>query len=193
MTITLDRNLSTATNTEVKENSLIAAPILYLDFPSLFKYYSGATTNILLSSSAVMPAGSYVGVGGISSLSAVEESTDLKSTRLVAELNGLDSTYVALVLSQQYFGRDASYGLAILDTDYKVIGEPILLFKGYMSILKVDLEEKAKVTVEIESILADWERPRVKRYNDATQETIDSSDNGFKNVAAIISKEVTWG
>lgn len=193
MTITLDRNLAAATDTEVKKSSLITAPILYLDFPTLTKYYAGTTTNITLGSGTVMPAGTYVGVGGIASVAVAEETTELKSTRLVCELNGLDSTYIALVLAEQYFGRDASYGLAVLDSSYKVVGEPIILFKGYISMMNINLEEKAKITVEIESILADWERPRVMRYNDNTQETIDPTDDGFNNVAKNVHKEVVWG
>jgi hypothetical protein len=193
MTVTLDRNLSTNTNTEVKKSNLVAAVILYLDFPSIFKYYAGTTNNIILGSSTVMPAGIYVGVGGISSVTVVEESSEMKSTKLVAELNGLDETYISLVLGQQYFGRDASFGMAVLDSDYRIIGEPILLFKGYMSLLTADIDSSTKISVEIESILADWERPRVKRYNSATQNEIDNTDEGFDNVAAIVNKEVTWG
>lgn len=195
MTITLDRNLATATDTEVKKGSLITAPLLWLNFdsPTMGRYYAGTTTNVTISSNAVMPAANYVGVGGISSISVAEETVELKATKLVAELNGIDSTYVALVLAEQYFGREASYGIAVLDSSYKVIGEPILLFKGFMSLLNIEIDEKAKITVEIESILADWERPRVKRWNDSTQQTIDASDDGFKNVASIINKDVTWG
>jgi len=193
MTITLDRNLASTTNDEVKKSSLIVAPLLYLNFPTLSKYYAGTTTNVTLGSSTVMPAATYLGVGGISTLSVMEESIDLKSSKLIAELNGLDSTYIALVLAEQYFGSDASYGLVTLDSNYKIIGEPVLLFKGLISVLTADIEEKAKVSIEIESILADWERPRVKRYNDATQYEIDPTDDGFKNVAAIVNKEITWG
>ncbi len=193
MTITLDRNLTAITNTEVKKQSLIAAPILYLDFPSLEKYFAGSNINITVNSNAVMPSGTYIGVGGISSVSVTEETADLKATNLVVDLNGLDSTYVAMVLAEQYYGRDASMGLAILDSNYKLIGEPVLLFKGFMSKLLIDLEDKAKVSVELESIFMDWERPRVKRYNTTSQATIDGVDAGFNNVAIIINKEVTWG
>ena len=140
-----------------------------------------------------MPAGFYIGVGGISSISVVEESIDLKSAKLSVELNGLDNTYIALILAELYFGREATLGLAMLDTEYKIIGEPLVLFKGFMSILTANLDSKTSIRVEIESILANWERPRIKRYNTGTQSDVSSTDRGFDNVADNMTKELVWG
>jgi hypothetical protein len=193
MTITLTRGIDSETDTSLKSSQTIAVPLLYLDFPSLAKYYSGSNTNIVLSSGVVMPAGTYVGVGGISTIGTSEESTELKSTSLTAEINGLDSSAIALVLSEQYYGRDALFGIAVLNSSYQIIGEPILLFKGFISVLNTQLDTDTKITVNIESILADWERPRVKRYNDASQKLIDGTDTGFRNVENIINKEIIWG
>lgn len=193
MPITLDRNLDVAVKNEVAGSALSLAPILYLDFPTLVKYYAGSLNNIHLKSNAVMPSGIYVGVGGISNLSVVEETEELKAAKLVAELNGIDSTEVALVLAEDYYARDAILGLAILDSNYKIIAEPIILFKGFISILKATIEKNAKIVVEMESILADWERPRVKRYNEDTQAEVDPTDQGFSNVARSVNKEVAWG
>ncbi len=197
MPITLDRNLDALTNAEFKNtgpggSKLIAVPLLYLDFVTFNKYYSGATVNIDLKSSAIMPAGIYLGVGGISSITSSEESIDLKSTSLTVELNGVDSTYIALVLAELYYGREATLGLATLDANYRVVGEPLILFKGFMSILSISLDNSTKISVEIESILADWERPRVRRYNTGTQALIDPDDRGFDNVSDIISKTIVW-
>lgn len=193
MAITLNRNLNASTDTELKLPQLISAPLLFLDFPSLSKYYAGSSTNIELISSTVMPNAIYLGVGGISSISGSEESIELKSTKINAIINGLDSTYIALVLAENYYGRDATLGLATLDSNYVIIGEPVILFKGFMSILTINSLEKFSIDVEIESILADWERPRVKRYNTGTQELIDGTDKGFDNVADNITKEIVWG
>ena len=193
MAITLDRNLSGTTNTELKSSQLVAVPLLYLDFPSLVKYYAGSNVDIVVSSSAVMPTGTYQGVAGISSVAVVEESIELRANSIVAELNGLDNTYIALVLGEQYYGRDATLGLAVLDSDYQIVGEPIILFKGFMSVLTADIDSNSKITVELESILSDWERPRLKRYNSSSQDEIDSSDEGFSNVDSIVNKEITWG
>ena len=131
-------------------------------------------------------------MGGISSITSSEESIDLKSTSLTVELNGIDSSYIALVLSELYYGREATLGLATLDANYRVVGEPLILFKGFMSILSISLDSSTKISVEIESILADWERPRVRRYNSGTQELVDPTDRGFDNVSDIISKTIVW-
>jgi hypothetical protein len=195
MTITLDRGIDATSNAAAKSSALIAVPILFLDFraPTMAKYFAGANVNIIIANSDVMPAGTYLGVAGVSSISTTEESLEVKSTAITAELNGIDSTYIALVLAEQYFGRDAYYGIVLLDSDYLPVGDPILLFKGFISVLNTEIQEQAKVTVEIESIFTDWERPRVLRYNTKSQSLIDGNDSGFNNVGPIVNKEVTWG
>ena len=193
MSLTLDKNLGSSVEAATKGQSLVAVPLLYLDFPSLAKYFAGSSTNIEIRSSTIIPAATYIGVGGISAISAVEESSDFSSTSLTAELNGIDSTYVAMVLGENYFGRDASLALGVLDNNYKIVGDPILLFKGFMSLLETSIEKEAKFTVKIESMFGQWERPRVLRYNTATQKTINANDRGFDNVAPNVNKEITWG
>ena len=195
MPITLDRNLNSLTNTELQSDSLVAVPIIFLDFPSLEKYFAGSSTNIVIPTSAnqIMPAATYVGVGGIASIATTEESTELKSSKLTVELNGLDSTYIALVLAEQYFAQEARLALVTLDSNHAVVGEPLILFKGFMSVLTTSVENKFSISVEISSVLADWERPRIKRYNTGTQQLIDGTDRGFDNVADLINKEVVWG
>ena len=198
--LTLSKNPSglpaiDTTIAEFDKPSLIAVPILFLDFPSLNKWFSGANININLLSGAVMNnAGTYVGVGGISAVSTSEESIELKSQKLTVEINGIDSTFMALVLSENYFGREATFGLVTLDSSTSLVqGEPIILFKGFMSVLSIEMDTNTKIIVEIESILANWERPRVKRYNTSTQQGTDVTDKGFNNVASLIHKEIKWG
>ena len=193
MTITLDRDMSALSSAEIQKDSFVVVPLLYLDFDGLLQNYAGSNVNIQVKTSTVIPAATYVGVGGISTISVVEERSDLGATTLTAELNSLDSQTVALVLANQYFGRDASFAVGILDSSYTLIGEPLLLYKGFMSVLTAEIAEQAKFTVEIDSIFRNWERPRVLRYNTPTQTSIDPLDRGFNNVAPIVNKEITWG
>jgi len=193
------RDIDATTNTEVTtSSSLRVVPILYLNFFDTIgqqvveKYYSGSSVDLTVTGSTIMPNGVYEGVGGISSVTAIQETSDLQAPQLTVELNGIDTTYIAQVLALQYFGREAKLALTVLDENFDTIGDVVLLFKGFMSKLTADIEKDAKVTVIIESILADWERPRVKRYNDNTQRLIDPTDKGFVRVEELINKEVVW-
>ena len=191
MTLTLDRNLHIDVENSTKSGQTIAVPLLYINFasPTLAKHYAGSNVDVVVSSSAAIPAETYIGVGGISTIAVAEESVELKSTKLTVELNGLDSTDVALVLAEPYYGKEATLALAILNNDYQVLGDPIVLFKGFCSIMRLSLDTKASISMDIESILANWERPRVKRYNSADRGT----DTGFGNIVAGVSREVIWG
>lgn len=204
MVMDLTRNFNTTTGDALAASQVIAAPVLYLNFPDkddtgpdteFQKYYAGSTVDIVIPVNDIIPDATYIGVGGISAISTIEETSELKAPKLTVELNGIDSTYISLVLAENYYGGDATLALVLLGSDHAILtdSEPVILFKGFMSILTLAMSEgKANITLELESILADWERPRVNRYNTGTQRNIDPNDRGFDNVADIISKEIIW-
>jgi hypothetical protein len=41
--------------------------------------------------------------------------------------------------------------------------------------------------------LADWDRPRVRRYNAADQAITDSADKGFEFVPQMVERNIRWG
>jgi len=41
--------------------------------------------------------------------------------------------------------------------------------------------------------LVDWERPRIRRYNNADQQVAFTGDKGFEFVPQMVEKELIWG
>jgi len=62
-----------------------------------------------------------------------------------------------------------------------------------MDTMDVELGTTASITVAAESRLADWDRPRVRRYNAADQNISYPSDKGFEFVPQMVEKSIRWG
>jgi hypothetical protein len=61
-----------------------------------------------------------------------------------------------------------------------------------MDQMSIDLGETAAVTVRLENRMADWERPRVRRYTDEDQQRAYPGDLGFQFLTATVDKDIVW-
>lgn len=135
----------------------------------------------------------WIGLGNLGTISAIEEGQDMQEYGCTLTLSGIPSDYVAKSLGTGYQGRTATIWLAPLTDDYQVLSDPVIVFKGRMDTMPIQLGADAAIQVTVESKLTDWERARVRRYNDADQKAEHSSDRGFEYVALMVEKELVWG
>lgn len=135
----------------------------------------------------------WIGVGTLGSISEIEEGVDLQMYGLTLSLSGLESSVVAKCLGTGYAGRPATVWLGLLDVDYQIIADPIVVFKGVMDTMPLKLGKDAVIQLTIESKLVNWERPYGRRYNDEDQKFEFSGDRGFEFVSQMVEKEILWG
>lgn len=135
----------------------------------------------------------YSGVGALGRISAVAEGAELQSYSVQLALSGVPSELVSMALADQYQGREACLYLALLDEQHRVSGEPVLLYRGQMDTLDIELGKTATLTLTVQSRLADWERPRLRRYTHEEQLADYPEDKGFEFVAQMAEKTIYWG
>lgn len=134
----------------------------------------------------------FVGVGLLGGISAIEENAELRSYGITLEMSGIPRTMVQVALTEQYQGRAAVVYEAQLDAARQVIAATVI-FRGRMDVMEVLLGETATVRVSAENRLADWERPRARRYTHEDQIRFHPDDSGFSFVSATTEKTITWG
>ncbi len=135
----------------------------------------------------------YLGVGHLGALSAVPEGAELQGYAVQMTLSGIPAGFISLALADQYQGRDARLWLALLDEQYRLTGSPVLIFRGRMDTLDIELGETATLTLTVQSRLSDWERPRLRRYTHEDQQSKFPADKGFEFVAQMAEKTIYWG
>jgi len=135
----------------------------------------------------------WLGVGRLGGIDPIKESGDLQALGLSFRISGIDPSSIALALGTQYQGRSCKVWLAPLTTEHTVIADPILIFWGRLDTMDIDLGQTATISVSAESRLADWDRPRVRRYNHEDQQIDFPGDLGFQFVPGMVEKELRWG
>ena len=136
---------------------------------------------------------SWIGVGKLGTISELEEGTDLQMYGCTLTLSGLESSLIASCFGTGYAGRPATIWMGLLDSDYQIIPDPIVVFKGIMDTMPIKLGAEAAIQLTIESKLVNWERPYGRRYNNEDQQSEYSTDKGFEFVAQMVEKEIFWG
>ncbi|MCL2761445.1 MAG: hypothetical protein FWD70_07355 [Desulfuromonadales bacterium] len=136
----------------------------------------------------------WLGLGELGGISGVTEGGDLQMYGCTLQLTGIDPNYVYLALDPTEFqGRDATIWLAPLDKDYKILNNPVIVFKGRMDVMPIEMGDTATIQLTIESKLIDWERPRMRRYNHEDQISQYPNDLGLQFIPQMVEKELYWG
>ena len=82
---------------------------------------------------------------------------------------------------------------AVTFPGYALIADPVEIFKGRVNQINIEAGETATISLTVESRLVDWERRRVRRYNNADQQVAFSGDKGFEFVPRMVEKELILG
>lgn len=135
----------------------------------------------------------WYGVGRLGSIEPVGEGASLEARGLRFAMSGIAPEHVAVALGTHYQGRACKVWFAPLDEAHAPIADPVMVFNGRLDTMDVELGETATITVSAESRLADWDRPRVRRYNAEDQRLTDPADKGFEFVPQMVDKNIRWG
>jgi hypothetical protein len=135
----------------------------------------------------------WLGVGRLGGIGAIEEGATLEARGLQLAISGVPPENIAIALGQSYQGRDCKVWAAPLTEGHAVLSDPALVFWGRMDTMDIDLGETATITVSAESRLADWNRPRVRRYNHEDQQIDFAGDLFFDQGPQMVEKELRWG
>lgn len=162
--------------------------LLELDFVSGFVRVHSAAGDV------VFNGDTFQGVGTHGGISNAEESEELRAYQVRMTLNGIDPAIISTAFDEVYQGRSARVWAGALTSDYQLIADPILVFSGRMDNMQVTLGERsASIDLTVTNKLADWDRPRIRRYNRADQQAVFPGDKGFDFAEEMVSKTLFWG
>jgi len=135
----------------------------------------------------------WTGLGNVGGISATAEGEDLEMYGITLTMSGVPPEMISLALSSGYQGRPATVWLAPLDSNYQLLSDPTIIFRGRMDTMPVEIGKEAIIQLSVESRLVDWERPRQRRYNHADQTSEYPNDKGFEFVPQMAEREIVWG
>ena len=138
----------------------------------------------------------YLANGNLLGFSGVQESADLQVTEAQVQLSGVDQTWVALVLAENYIDRRIVIYKAFLDTATDaLIVDPGAIFDGRMDSPTIEEDPgsgKCTVTLTATSHWVDFERRPGRHTNLAEQKSFFPTDTAFRYVTEQ-TRTITWG
>lgn len=184
MTLRLDTLSAAETVKEVTHPILLA----WLDFVSGTKRLWSGIGDLSWDSQT------WQGTGNLGRISTIEETMELRATGMAMQLSGVNSADLNEVIVEPIQGRKARVYLGFLDANAQLVADPVVLFDGRMDTVEiVDGGAVATITMMVESRLRDLDRPRVRRYTDADQQTRFAGDKGLEYVPSLQEIAIPWG
>lgn len=170
-----------------KADNVIPVNFVALDFDSASVYVNSTPYSLTFGGDT------YLGVGNLGSISGVQEGADIQARGIELTLSGIPPELVAIALDEPYQGRPLSAWIGFLDDNHSLIVDPVKLGTWKMDTMDIKVGKVATISVKAESRLANWNRPKIKRYTNEEQQKIYPTDKGLEFVPEMAEKELIWG
>lgn len=151
---------------------------------------SGTSRIVTAPYDIVIDGNTFIG-GKAAALSGIEEVSEMQASTMTGELSGIPVDAISIALDEPFQGRPVTVWMVPMDADWAPI-DPVLLFRGLIDQMEVEIGDTAKVVCRFVNRLASWELPRIQRYSDEEQQQAHPGDFFFQHAAAMESREVTW-
>ncbi len=183
----MSRTLTAAVDTGVAQPNVSDLLMAYMDFTSGIVRVTTLTYDISYGGFT------WKGGGAVGSVEPVQESADQQAHELLLKLSGVQTDTISTALGEHYQGREGRLYWAMMDANHQIVPDPVLLFQGRLDTMDLELTSQAVISLRVQSRLADWNRARVRRYNDADQQKAHPGDKFCQYVEQMVSVQLIWG
>lgn len=141
----------------------------------------------------VLSGDTYVGCGGIGSISVISESADVTADPVNLTLTGLNTSLATDLRDFNHQGAPVTIQVGFFDVDETIIPDPVTVFTGFVDTMAMSLDTTLSINIQADSYLRLFFRgPDGHRRMQADQEQIFVGDLGLE-FAARLSNSVPWG
>lgn len=131
----------------------------------------------------------FIGSGGLLSISGLESSADLSAKGATLTLSGINDTLIELALQEPYQSRMARVYLG-----EKSVSSTVEVFSGLMDVMSIRKSgESSTISLSVESTLVTLQRAKVRRYTSENHKLRYPSDTFFDYVAHLADASIQWG
>jgi hypothetical protein len=140
----------------------------------------------------------FKGVGKFGQIGNVSETNEIRAEGFTVQLSGVpvDDNSDALddALREDYHGKDATLWIGLLDENFDIIDDPILMNQGFQDQQKPsDSGSELTITVAIENPLRNLRRKATLHYTREDQQIDHPNDRFLDHVEDIQDKKEQWG
>jgi len=182
----MSRSLNASTLAEIEKDAVRTAHLVKLSLTTAV-YMTDAGFDISYDGDT------YQASSHLLEIDAVSESSDVRVGTVSIILSGVEQTFVAAFLGNNYIGKQALIYRIFLDASSQIIGDPILIYDGRIDGFDMtETSNDSKLNVQMASHWSDFERKAGRYTNPNSQALFFTGDKGF-DFAANIVKDLKWG
>jgi hypothetical protein len=182
----MTRSINASTITALQSDAFNMAHLIQLDFTTAVKLTDWGR-NIAALSTTFLSSAHLVGIGDSS------ESTDIRVNSIDLVLSGVEQTFIALFLTNNYMDVRSRIWKAVLDSSDAIVGDPFLVFDGRISSYSIsDDSGTSEISIEMSSHWKDFELSKGRRTNRNSQQYYFPTDKGL-DFSGVIVKNLKWG
>jgi hypothetical protein len=141
----------------------------------------------------------WIGMGSVAAISPIDNKQGVAAQSITFQLNmasaGLFAVGVGSV--EEYRGRDAKIYFCPLDEQFRLVGTPVICWRGTMDVLTSAItgkagESSAMLSLKCETSAYGLKRRPSLRMNAAQQKQRHSADTGFDFLTKLIADPGVW-
>jgi hypothetical protein len=185
----MSRSFSTSVKNALKSQTVRIVMFAELDFSSGTLYVHDGIGTYTWGSQ------DWLGVGDFGSISSIEEGSEISPYSINLTLSALDTTMSGAALTEDYFMRDVTVYMGVLDENDSLLDTPVQVWSGFMDVMSVTAGSGGgdSITLTCESELGKFDRSANLKYTHANQQKKDSSDLFFEFLKDIEGVKISWG
>lgn len=157
------------------------------------QYPEGPVRLSSLDRDVVIEGNTFKGAGALGAVTRIEQGSENRSYGFTLTLSGIPAEFAAYLRTQDPHGGRVTVWFGLVNTKtYALLGARRIR-TGRMDTQDVQAGETLSVSVSVEAFNLDWERPRIHRCTDQSQQDAYPGDRFFKYVAALPTMNLAWG
>lgn len=156
--------------------------------------FTGGTLRLWTGHSSINWNGqTWTGAGDLLSMSAIQETAEVRASGFSVTLSGLNPSIISVALAQARQGLAGRVWEGMLDASGAIIADPFLSYEGKLDVPDIsDGGEICTVSISYEGRLISLERARERRITHEDQQIEYPDDRGHEYVAGMQDKVVNW-
>ena len=173
----MSRAIHASTIAELAKDSFTQAHLVKIDFETPV-YLTESPIDLVYSGQT------YTSSSALKSIPSVTESAKVQVGTANITLSGVSQEYIAILLSQAYI---------VLNSDYSIIGNPILIYDGRVQSFTIkDSVNSSTILINAASHWGDFDKKAGRRTNHNSQQMFFPGDQGFEFAPNSV-RDLKWG
>jgi len=184
----MPRELSATLRSHLEGNQFILIQMVDIETTSGTNYFTDCFFDVAYDGNTYTAQGSFLGIG------TAEESTEVIVGKTQISLSALETANITTYATSSIINKSVIIRLAFLSpTDYSIIGDPVIVFKGKIQSYAVnDAKKTSTIVLEVASTFANFEKTNGRLTNQGSLQREHPTDFGFEFSDQTVS-DIPWG